>query len=58
MAPTRDVYRSYEKALADFEVYDGLSQLVLNVYGLNAGKAMAIGNIVVTGNVVALGQET
>ena len=54
LAPTRDSYKSYEKALADFGAFDGRSQLVLNVYGLNAGKAMAIGNIVVTGNVVAL----
>ena len=57
LAPTRDKYTAYEKTVADFGAYDGRSQLVLNVYGLNAGKAMAIGNVVVTGNVVALKQE-
>ena len=56
LAPARDVNTEYEKTIIA-EPYDGNSQLVLNIYGLNAGKSMAIGNVVVTGNIVSTGGQ-
>lgn len=54
LAPARDVNTTYEKAITA-EPYDGKGQLKINIYGLNAGKSIAIGNVAVTGNIIAKG---
>ena len=54
IAPARDVNTTYEKNIIA-EPYDGKGQLKINIYALNAGKSMAIGNVVLTGNIVATG---
>ena len=54
LAPARDANTAYEKPVVA-EPYDGKGQLQINIYGLNAGKAMAIGNVVLTGNIIANG---
>ena len=56
LVPTRDVNTLYENTVTA-EPFDGLSQFVLNIYGLNVGKSMAIGNVVVTGNISVVGGE-
>ena len=42
----------YEKIITDAVPSEGTSRLVINIYGLNAGKATAIGNVVITGDVI------
>lgn len=55
LAPVRDVNTEYEKTVTGVEPYEGKNQLVINIFALNAGKSMAIGNVAVTGNIVAAG---
>ena len=52
LEPTRNAYTQYEKTLSDMAPYGGTSSLVINVYGLNAGKATAVGNVIVTGQIL------
>ena len=55
LAPERNNYTKYEKTLTDALPFDGTGRLVINIYGLNAGKETAVGNVVVTGNIVSVG---
>ena len=52
LQPERNNYTQYEKRLADIEPSTGTSSLVINIYGLNADKTIAVGNVVITGKVV------
>lgn len=52
LEPARDAYTEYEKTITDAAPSEGTSRLVINIYGLNAGKATAIGNVVITGDVI------
>ena len=51
LEPARNNYTAYEKALGGIEACEGTSSLVAYIYGLNAGKSMALGNVVITGSV-------
>ena len=51
--PDRDTYTDYEATLSGVMPSGGAGSLVINVYNLNAGKSMAVGHVVVTGNVVS-----
>ncbi|MBP5339012.1 MAG: pectate lyase [Prevotella sp.] len=52
LQPERNNYTQYEKVLTDIDPNSGTSTLLINIYGLNAGKAIAVGNVVITGKVI------
>ena len=56
LEPARNAYTQYENTLADIAPTEGTGRLIINIYGLNAGKATAVGNVVITGNVLSTAQ--
>ena len=53
LAPARNDYTQFAQELEDVQPHEGLSSLVINIYTLNAGKAIAVGNVEVTGSIVS-----
>jgi len=56
ITPARNDYTQYETTLSDIAPTEGSCQLVINIYGLNANKETAVGNVVITGNVLSTTQ--
>ena len=56
MAPDRNSYTKYARTLTGIEASKGTSSLVINIYQLNADKSTAVGNVVVTGNILSVTQ--
>ena len=53
LEPARNAYTQYEKTLTNVVPTEGTCRLVINIYGLNADKATAVGNVVITGNLIS-----
>jgi len=56
LEPDRSSYTQYSKALSGIAPCEGRSALVINIFQLNATKAIAIGNVVMSGNILTEAQ--